>query len=89
MSPRASATALTSSAIARRRRRSASCARTAGVGMPARLGEKTVEDLVHEVASLDRRELHDVFGALDRFDVQHGVHEIRVRARGPRLQTGR
>ena len=49
----------------------------------ARLGEEPVEHLVDEAAAIDRRELHDVFRALDRLDVQHVLHEVRVRALRP------
>ena len=47
-------------------------------------GQERVEDVVHHRAAIDRRELHDLFGPLDRLDVEHVLHEVRVRAARPR-----
>ena len=63
--------------------------RPPGVGTRPHLVDEAVEDLVHDIPAFDRRELHDVLGSFDRIDVQHRLHEVRVRARRPRLQPGR
>ena len=53
------------------------------------LGEELLQRGVHDVAAINRCELHDLFGTLDRSGSEEVADEVGVRALRPRLQTRR
>ncbi len=58
-------------------------------GDGAALAHEPVEDVVHHVAAVDRRELEDLLGPLDRAHAEHVLDEVGVRATRPGLQLRR